>query len=73
MQPRMNHKLADTLEQAVVIDALSGAATAWAFLEAHHVPRETILRVLSTASMRRRSDTPSGSTIERCRSTPRVV
>ncbi|TFW17651.1 hypothetical protein [Duganella callida] len=72
MQPRTNYHLAEALEQAVVIDALSGAATAWAFLEAHDVPRETILRVLSAASVRRQSDTPSPGTIEKCR-TPRHV
>ncbi|MYM71552.1 hypothetical protein GTP56_04995 [Duganella sp. FT134W] len=67
MQSRINQRFSEAVEQAVVIDALSGAATAWAFLEAHDVPRETILRVLSTASVRRRSDTPTATTIEKCR------
>jgi hypothetical protein len=67
MQPRVNQKSADVLAQAVVIDALSGVATAWAFLQAHDVPTETILRVLSSASVRRQSDTPSTTTIEKCR------
>lgn len=67
MQSRNNQRISDAVQQAVVIDALSGAATAWAFLEAHDVPRETILRVLSTASGRRRSDTPSPTTIDKCR------
>ncbi|MRW86641.1 hypothetical protein GJ698_21450 [Pseudoduganella sp. FT26W] len=67
MQPRTNHQFADALEQGVVIDALCGAATAWAFLEAHDVPKEMIFRVLSSASVRRRSDTPSPDTIEKCR------
>lgn len=67
MQSRTNQQFADVLAQGVVIDALSGAATAWAFLEAHQVPRETISRVLSTASVRRRSDTPTPATIEKCR------
>jgi hypothetical protein len=67
MQSRINNQFADALEQAVVIDALSGAATAWAFLEAHKVPRDIIARVLSTASVRRRTDTPTSTTIEKCR------
>jgi transposase InsO family protein len=67
MQPRVNQKVADVLAQAVVIDALSGVATAWAFLQAHDVPTDTILRVLSSASVRRQSDTPSLSTIDKCR------
>ncbi|NYE63004.1 hypothetical protein FHW58_004226 [Duganella sp. 1224] len=67
MQSRTNQRFAEAVEQAVVIDALSGAATAWAFLEAHDVPRDTILRVLSKASVRRRSDNPTASTLDKCR------
>lgn len=67
MQPRTNQQFAQVVEQAVIIEALSGAATAWAYLAAHEVPRDTILRVLSTASVRRRTDTPSSHTIEKCR------
>jgi hypothetical protein len=67
VQPRTNHRIADALEQAVVIDALAGVTTAWAFLEAHDVPRETILRVLSSSSGRRKTDTPSSITIDHCR------
>ncbi len=67
MQPRTNQRISDAVQQAVVIDALSGAATAWAFLEAHAVPPETILRVLSAAAVRRRGDTPSATTIAKCR------
>jgi hypothetical protein len=67
MQSRTNQRFAEAVEQAVVIDALSGAATAWAFLEAHAVPRETILRVLSTATGRRRTDNPTASTLDKCR------
>jgi hypothetical protein len=55
------------VEQAIVIEALSGAATAWAFLAAYEVPSDTILRVLSTASVRRKSDNPSSTAIEKCR------
>lgn len=67
MQPRTNYQFAQIVEQAVVIEALSGAATAWAFLAAHDTPRDTILRVLSTASVRRKSDNPSANAIEKCR------
>lgn len=67
MQSRTNQRAAQAVEQAIVIDALSGAATAWAFLAAHDLPQETILRVLSTAAVRRRSDTPSATTIDKCR------
>lgn len=71
MQPRVNHHLALAFEQAVVIDALNGAATAWAFLTELQVPNETIFRVLGDASVRRASDTPSALTIEKCRFSPR--
>jgi hypothetical protein len=67
MQPRLNRQFAQVVEQAVVIEALSGAATAWAFLAAYDVPRETILRVLSTASVRRKTDNPSSRAIDKCR------
>lgn len=73
MQARVNYQFALALEQAVVIDALSGAATAWAFLEMLQVPNEVILRVLSTAPIRRATDTPSARTIEKCRFSPRAV
>jgi hypothetical protein len=68
MQARANYRLSDAIEQGIVIDELSGAATAWAFLEAYEIPRETILRVLSTAARRRSTDNPSRAGIEGCRS-----
>lgn len=67
MQPRLNHQFSQVVEQAIVIEALSGAATAWAYLAAYGVPRDTILRVLSTASVRRKTDNPSDHAIENCR------
>jgi len=67
MQPRLNHQFSQVVEQAIVIDALSGAATAWAFLAAYEVPSETILRVLSTAAVRRKTDNPSSNAIAKCR------
>lgn len=66
MKSRANYRFADAVEQAIVIDALSGVAMAWAFLEAQEVPKDVILRVLSGKS-RRRTDTPSATALSKCR------
>jgi hypothetical protein len=71
MQLRINHQLALALEQAVVIDALNGAATAWVFLTKLDVPKETIFRVLTDASIRRATDTPTALAIEKFGFSPR--
>ncbi|WP_373989975.1 hypothetical protein [Duganella sp. BuS-21] len=67
MKSRANYLFADAVEQAIVMDELSGVAIAWAFLEAQHVPKDVILRVLSGKS-RRHTDTPSARAISMCRS-----
>jgi hypothetical protein len=56
MQARVNLRLANAIRHAVAIDAKHGAAQAWAYLTAHEVPRQTILRVLSGQIRRRASD-----------------
>jgi hypothetical protein len=56
MQARENTRLATAIQHAIVIDAKHGAAQAWAYLSAHNVPRDTILRVLSSQNQRRASD-----------------
>ena len=56
MQARENIRLAKAIQQAIVIDATNGAAQAWAYLSAHNVPRQTILRVLSSENQRRATD-----------------
>lgn len=66
MKSRANYRFADAVEQAIVIDALSGVAMAWAFLEAQEVPKDVILRVLSGKS-RRCTDTPSATALSKCR------
>ncbi|MES2262385.1 MAG: hypothetical protein V4724_28005 [Pseudomonadota bacterium] len=44
---------AQIIERGILIDTSLGAASAWAFLTAHFVPGETILRVLSGPARRR--------------------
>lgn len=56
MRLRKNTRLANAIQQAIIIDATIGAAHAWAYLSALDVPKATILRVLSSASQRRASD-----------------
>lgn len=51
---RTNHALARIIEEGIRIDAVKGAANAWAYLQGHAVDPQTILRVLSGASSRRR-------------------
>lgn len=50
---RNNHDLARVIEEARRIDAAQGAANAWAYLLAHSVDPQTILRVLSGNAVRR--------------------
>jgi hypothetical protein len=56
MKVRENTRLAQVVQHAIFIDATNGAAQAWAYLSAHGVPRQTILRVLSGQAQRRASD-----------------
>ncbi|CAN7345229.1 hypothetical protein LJR289_001911 [Pseudoduganella sp. LjRoot289] len=51
---RTNHVLARVIDEGIQIDAVKGAANAWAYLMAHSVDPQTILRVLSNAAARRR-------------------
>jgi hypothetical protein len=53
---RSNHDLARVIEEARRIDAARGAANAWAYLLAHSVDPQTILRVLSGNAVRRNRD-----------------
>jgi hypothetical protein len=50
---RINPELSEVIEEGVRLDALEGAAVAWAYLLAHSVDTATILRVLSDANARR--------------------
>jgi hypothetical protein len=52
---RSNYELAKVIEEGRRIDAAKGAANAWAYLAAHSVAPQTILRVLSGAAVRRNS------------------
>ena len=56
MRPRENARLAAAIQHAIVIDAIEGAAQAWAYLSAQAVSHATILRVLSGDGARRASD-----------------
>jgi hypothetical protein len=56
MQPRENLRLANAIRHAIAIDSKRGAAHAWAYLSAHDVPKQTILRVLSSQGQRRATD-----------------
>jgi hypothetical protein len=56
MRPRENARLAAAIQHAIVIDAVEGAAHAWAYLSTHAVSQATILRVLSGDGARRASD-----------------
>ncbi|MYM90609.1 hypothetical protein GTP91_25980 [Rugamonas sp. FT82W] len=56
MRLRENTRLANAIQQAIIIDATVGAAHAWAYLSALDVPQSTILRVLSGTGQRRASD-----------------
>lgn len=51
---RTNHVLARVIDEGIQIDAVKGAAIAWAYLTAHSIDPTTILRVLSSAASRRR-------------------
>jgi hypothetical protein len=55
VRPRENARLAAVIQHAIVIDAVEGAAQAWAYLAAQSFPQDTILRVLS-GDARRASD-----------------
>ena len=52
---RTNHVLERIIDEGIQIDAVKGAANAWAYLLAHSIEPTTILRVLSSASQRRDS------------------
>jgi hypothetical protein len=56
MRPRENARLAAAIQHAIVIDAVEGAAHAWAYLAAQAVSQATILRVLSGDGARRAAD-----------------
>ncbi len=56
MRPRENARLAAAIQHAIVMDAVEGAAHAWAYLSAQAVSQATILRVLSADGARRASD-----------------
>lgn len=51
---RTNHVLARVIDEGIQMDAVKGATIAWAYLMAHSVDPNTILRVLSSAAARRR-------------------
>lgn len=50
---RKNPDLAKVIDAAIEIDSAKGAANAWAYLMAHSVHPQTILRVLSSQTGRR--------------------
>lgn len=56
MQIRNNSRLANIVEQGIIIDTLSGAVDAWTFLSKHDVPEHIILRVLLNPARRRPTD-----------------
>jgi len=56
MQNRINGAMARAVEQGIIIDALRGAANAWAYLTATQVPKSVMLRVLADPARRRPMD-----------------
>ena len=62
MQIRNNSRLANIVEQGIIIDTLSGAVDAWTFLSNHDVPEAIILRVLLHPDCRRPSDSAFSAT-----------
>ena len=62
MHIRNNSRMANIVEQGIIIDTLSGAVDAWTFLSGNAVPEHIILRVLLHPSRRRPSDSAFAST-----------
>src|SRR5476649_2171499 len=56
MHTRNNSRMANIVEQGIIIDTLSGAVDAWTFLCSNAVPEHSILRVLLQPGLRRPSD-----------------
>jgi hypothetical protein len=56
MHIRNNSRMANIVEQGIIIDTLSGAVDAWTFLSGHAVPEHIIMRVLLHPAKRRPSD-----------------
>jgi len=56
MHTRNNSRMANIVEQGIIIDTLSGAVDAWTFLCSNAVPEHIILRVLLQPGLRRPSD-----------------
>ena len=48
--------MAQAVENGLVVDEVSGSATAWAYLAEHGVPTPVILRVLVSQARRRQTD-----------------
>jgi len=63
MHTRMNEAMARAVEQGIIIDALRGAANAWAYLTASQVPKSVMLRVLAEPTRRRPTDTEAVATL----------
>ena len=57
MIPRDNCHMREAVEHGLILDAVKGAAWAWAYMTAHEVPRLVILRVLTSPERRRPGDT----------------
>lgn len=67
MKSRLNRPFAHAVEQAIVIQMLSNDETARAFLAAQGLTIDTIARVLSGDTDRRRyTDTPSAAALRMC-------
>ncbi len=56
MQLRTNLDMAQAVENGLVVDEVSGSASAWAYLAEHGVPTQVILRVLISQARRRQTD-----------------
>lgn len=62
MHIRNNSRMANIVEQGIIIDTLSGGVDAWTFLRSNAVPEDIILRVLLHPTQRRPSDSAFAAT-----------
>ena len=56
MHIRDNSRMANIVEQGIIIDTLSGAVDAWTFFASNAVPEHVVVRVLLHPACRRPSD-----------------
>ena len=56
MQTRDNEMMERAVAHGVNMDAMHGAAVAWAYMASAEVPRQVILRVLAAPTRRRPGD-----------------